>query len=448
MPETIHTQNVDPFCNYIITIVSNQNIEKVSIIEDTNFGSLIINNKRKAFYYFSSDVNKISLKIFSESNVFVNFKKTNININQIYIAEHLKHFGNDIYASFPNLQSYNNDCTPAIFYGMWSKNDFRVLARNKSLKIIIWTGSDIYVDTDSALAKKRISRNMRKINKTTKIVHIAISNFIELELIKIGLKYIRIPFMGIEFDKFKPVKKGNSIYIYTSPIYGYKYGENYYSQIINKYKNINFIMTCSAGSMNLLEKSNIKNPYNIKYYNKSELIEKIYPQCFIALRLTKHDGLAGTVQELGAMGIKSIHNGDTPGCLNYTCIEDICKHIENEMNTIGTIDYELSNSVKKYLDINPAIFNTKFYSNNIANMKKVSFGLLPTRSNTFKFHVKRNKNYQLTVYSINQSFLTIKDNPQYNNVLIKKGINTLAYYNDNKDIITVNTTMPTNITIG
>ena len=48
-----------------------------------------------------------------------------------------------------------------------------------------------------------------------------------------------------------------------------------------------------------------------------EKMSETYAQCFVGLRLVPHDGLGSTVQELGLMGIKCVHNGNSPSALNY-----------------------------------------------------------------------------------------------------------------------------------
>ncbi len=79
------------------------------------------------------------------------------------------------------------------------------------------------------------------------------------------------------------------------------------------------------------------------------------------MRLTLHDGMAGSVQELGLMGIKSVHNGRGPSSLNYKTLEDICCHIDSERKTIGNFDKELANEVRKYLTLDANFYNTEFY---------------------------------------------------------------------------------------
>lgn len=350
--------NITKFQNYNLYFKSQGLINHISIIEDTHFGKIIANRKIFNISYYNGNLSKISIIIKSISPVHVVVSPIDIEINQIHIAEHLQHFKNDIFNSYPNLTPHQDIYRPCIFYGMHSESDYQKLHQNKSLKIIIWTGSDIYLDHTNANYLAETIKIINKIKLLTKIKHIAISKFIEQDLIKLNLEYYRVPFMGIKLQDFEPVKKGKCIYIYTSPIQGYKYGEKIYSQLVKKYQNIKFIFTCSQEGYRLAK----KNIYNAKFYNKSDLIKNIYPQCFINLRLTKHDGLAASVQELGCMGIKSIHNGDSPSCLNYKTFDDICNHIDNEFKTIGTLDQSLANHVKKYLTLSANFFNTKFYT--------------------------------------------------------------------------------------
>ncbi|XWV26191.1 hypothetical protein QJ857_gp0887 [Tupanvirus soda lake] len=366
MLETIYENNSIKHTNYLIKINSKKDIKTATILNDVNFGTIEGNDNNLTFYYFNGNSDKIIIKVLSIDTVTITVTKEDIDIKQIYIAEHVKHFGDDIYPAHPNLSPYHNDYMPSFFYGMLSTNDLNVLTKNKSLKIIIWTGGDMRIcKLKWKKTRKSIRKNIMRIKRMKNVVHIAVSKFIEDNLNILGIKYIRAPFMGFQFDKYKPVAKGKCIYVYTTPLGEEKYGRSLYNQVIEKYKHINFIFTCSQGNYIGMLNKNLPNPHNIKYYTKKELIEKIYPQCFIGLRLTVHDALAATVQELGAMGIKSIHNGDSPSCLNYENIEDIFTHIDNEIKTIGTTDYELSSNVKKYLKLDKDFFNTKYYTNHL-----------------------------------------------------------------------------------
>jgi len=368
MINTIHETLVDKYHNYAITLNSVANIHTANILQDLDFGTIIISGSSHKFYYFNGELDKISIEIVSDSKVNITVVAEAIPINQIHIAAHVKHFASDLFEAYPHLVPYTNDYLPVILYGVLYQEDFEILKRNKSLKIIIWTGGDMCVGPKSIpiISETRAFKHMAVINTCTKVKHIAISNFIASSLAILGIPYIRVPFMGIKLDQYKSVIKGNSIYIYTSPFNKKKYGEIFFSQLVEKYPHINFIFTCNAEAWESFQKSGLSNPYNIKYYDKKELIEKIYPSCFLALRLTPHDGLAGTVQEMGALGIKSIHNGDSPSCLNYKTLKDIRRHIKNESRAIGTRNTKLSTRVKNYLTIDKDFFSTNFFAEKLS----------------------------------------------------------------------------------
>ncbi len=57
----------------------------------------------------------------------------------------------------------------------------------------------------------------------------------------------------------------------------------------------------------------------------------VYEQCFVALRLTHHDGNANMVQECKAMNIPVIHNHSDYG-LKWNNENDIIKHITHLYN--------------------------------------------------------------------------------------------------------------------
>ena len=137
---------------------------------------------------------------------------------------------------------------------------------------------------------------------------------------------------------------------------------------IKKRKNIYFISS-SAIMSNYLDKlglSYIEFPWEL------EELEKIYPKCFISLRLTRFDGLSGTVQDLGCKGIKTIWNGGSPSGLNYETDQDIINHIRNEEKTIGQKNTKLSKEVIKFLDMDRQeydyIFDLSTYTLNDTNV--------------------------------------------------------------------------------
>ncbi|XWV24943.1 multiple glycosyltransferase domain containing protein [Tupanvirus deep ocean] len=353
------------FCNYKISVNSViGNKITLRINQDPHFGNYIINNTSEnyVFDYFNGNHDKITITCSSINNIKLNMHREDIPIKQIYIARHLRMGFGEVIKKSTDLQEYNDPYLPVIFYGVWSKEDLNVLIGNKSLKVIIWSGGDInYAPYREKHINDMVINNISEIKKLTKIVHISKSNFISKSLDSFGINHMNIPYITVDYNKFKPVPKGNSIYVYTSPVMTKYYGSDLYEKIVEKYKNINFIFACCEASHQYIMRTGYKSKYNIKYYKKDDLIDNIYPKCFLALRLTVHDGIANTVQELGLMGIKSVHNGNGPSCLNYNTFEDICRHIDNEIKTIGVCDTELANKVKAYLKLSPDFYNTKFY---------------------------------------------------------------------------------------
>ena len=317
---------------------------------------LNLNLNNDIIFHYIEKYNRFSINLYNKDNV----------IQYINIASFLsKGFKNPILSNYNNLNDYNLSNSPSFFYGMRYDDEFKVILNKSNLSIVIYTGGDANINDKnnykSIIDKINILKNMPNVR------FISISSFISSTLKKLNIPYIYLPFMGIDLNKFEPCVKGNSIYIYTNHI-GETYGKDLYSKIMEKYKNINYLLYTHPAQYDLAVKHNMTDVYkklNIKViYNVDELIE-VYKKCFLGLRLTKFDGLAATVQELGCMGIKSIHNGSTPSSLNYNNFDDICNLIDNEIKTIGTIDYELSDKVKKFLTIDPIYFNENYYYNNI-----------------------------------------------------------------------------------
>lgn len=333
--------------------------KQIIILEDDQFGSLIINANE--FNYYNGNLENITIVCYTDKDFpeyEINIEEQVVRIKQIYMNDILKIAFMEDMIKIHGLEPYHNDWEPAFFYGMMTENDVQMLQKNKSLKVIIWIGTDINMHGNINVKRARYQR----IQQLSKVRHLAISSFIKNSLNSLSMPFKFVPFMGVNFDLYKPITKGPCIYLYTALCAESYYGYEIYSRLLEKYKDITFIITCCKYYYDQLIRDGKPLKYNIKCYDKEELINKIYPQCFLGLRLTNHDGLAGTVQELGLLGIKSIHNGESPSSLNYKTYDDVCVLIENEMKTIGTSDPVLAESVKKYLTVKSEFFNSDFYS--------------------------------------------------------------------------------------
>lgn len=363
--------SVDKYTNYSVTIIINgSHTTNISVIEDAHYGEILVNNLQcHTFNYFNGSFNEITFRtVTSQNNFDIQLQKINTTINQIYVNNVLKIAFLEENRKAYNLKEYNDDYSPSIFYGIYREEDVRAIEKNKSLKLVIFCGGDVNHDVpligNTNLRSAIIIEKIKRIAAIPKVRFISISSFISQSLQKISIPYKQIPYMGVDLNLYKASSKGNCIYLYTSPPESFVYGEELYIKLMEKYSNIKFIVTCCKYYYDQYVNFNKEMKHDMKCYDKNTLINEIYPKCFIGLRLTKHDGLAGTVQELGLLGIKSIHNGTSPSSLNYKNFDDICKHIDNEMKTIGTTDNELAQKVKTYLTMDPAFFTTNFHSSN------------------------------------------------------------------------------------
>jgi len=213
-------------------------------------------------------------------------------------------------------------------------------ANLSGLVVIYWAGTDALTLVNSG----RMWHDMFLNNPNVK--HIAASWWIAEDLDKVGLPYYRLPILFHDNSDIKPLPLGDSIYTYNIhwPTYD---GYGMYPKIkeVTDYKFIE--ARCKPGEGKDFT------------FNREELL-KVYESCFLGLRLTGHDGLSETVCELGLMGRRVIHNGDTPNCIHYTDLASVIDAIGNEYRNPCDPE-EVSKAMREYLDINNDWLNTEFY---------------------------------------------------------------------------------------
>ena len=231
------------------------------------------------------------------------------------------------------LKDYCDIRAPAIFFGLYSPECFRTLRDHKGLSIVIWRGTDI-------LKKNRL-RGVVDL-KRNNIKHVAISSFIAKDLKAVNVKYKLIPIPGVKIKDIPVEKLGDEVYAYMSA----KRADFYGGPILKYIKD------------NIPFKMNINTSCNT--YTRDQLME-VYKKSFIGLRLTKHDGVANQVVELGLMGRKCIHNGSHPNAVKWKKAKDIIKIINSESKKIGQINTELVANVKKYINIGSDWLNTEYW---------------------------------------------------------------------------------------
>lgn len=233
------------------------------------------------------------------------------------------------------LTYYSSDRDPAIFFGCFGNYNFRKIIKHKGLAVVIWAGTD-------ALRQLNNPNRVRCLDRPN-IKHIAISDFIEEDLKRAGLKYKRINVTPIEHIR-NPKPLGDSVYFYHGmprPNYD-PYNYYMFSIIREEMPNINFISIIAST------------------YEQSEM-NAIYEKCFINLRLTLHDGLSNTVSEMGMMGRRSVWNNTFPGAYRWNNKEDIKYTINTEYKNRGTTYLKLIDEVEKYLDTGTDWLDTNYW---------------------------------------------------------------------------------------
>ncbi len=224
---------------------------------------------------------------------------------------------------------------PLLIFGCYVIEDFQRALNHKSEVVILWAGSD---------SMNHNYEQMKQFINKKNIFHISGSKFISDDLEKVGLKYKYIPISLCNYQELKATPLGNKIYVYQSrgkndPEF---YGKSIIDKLILHYGRDRFIIAC------------------VDTYNKQELYKK-YAECFIGLRLIKHDGLSETVAELGIMGRNVITNGDMPNSLQYQSIDDIINLIDTEASKIGTIQEDLSLKMRQYLNVGNEFLNVNYW---------------------------------------------------------------------------------------
>lgn len=236
-----------------------------------------------------------------------------------------------------NLKRYYSPDEPAIFFGMYSKLGLNVLSKHRSLAVVIWRGTDIISD------KKRLESVINIMSqKKPMIKHVAISSFIKKDLDRVGITYKFIPIGATEVDNIDICPLGDEIYVYAPKTRYVFYGGDYIDKIKKQCK----------------FKINIADSVNC--FTKQELLD-IYKKTFIGLRLTKHDGIANQVIEMGVMGRKCVHNGDHPNCIPWKNASTILESIEEESGYIGKIKKDVADKVIRYTDIGTDWLNTEYW---------------------------------------------------------------------------------------
>lgn len=240
-------------------------------------------------------------------------------IKQYFISENIKHVESQ-FKNKLNLNSDYNKNEPCYFFGVYNENDLKNIENHKGERHIIFGGSDL----DENMFHFKVL--LPKILKLKNVKYY----FISENLLNRGKKYnlvgslIKLDLTDDSYNnkicEVSDLQKRNNIYCYTGCN---KLGKLYNYELILE-----------------LEKELPK--YNFIYSHKLNLepreMKEIYEKCFVGLRLTKKDGNANTVIEMGRLGIPVIFNGNDVNGISYVngSIEDIKCKIESVKKLYGS----------------------------------------------------------------------------------------------------------------
>jgi len=246
-----------------------------------------------------------------------------------------------------DLQKYQDENQPAIFYGFFSAAP-KVVASHKSIGVILWAGTDAQRLYNYKVLGHKIPNQIayRKVLDMQQVYHICRSKYIQKDFEQCQLSYKFVKVSPCYPWLFFPKPRGPYIYCYGYKAKAKKYGGREIQKLQRIFPDIKFLTKDLA-------KETL--PYEEMYL--------IYEQCFLNLRLTKHDGLPNSVLEMGLMGRRSVYNGDIPGAIPYDSFDDIVDIIKEERKKIGNLgNQEISDEIRNMLNISDDWLNTDFYT--------------------------------------------------------------------------------------
>ncbi len=241
-------------------------------------------------------------------------------VNQIHYSGAVKGLGKK-FAEKYNLRPYTDVRKPVVIFGLYGFKDYYVLRKNKLRCIVIFCGSDAL----------KIGQAEADIIKRKNPIIYAMSKFLSDDLREWDIPHKTLPLTPTTPDDISCQPRGNKMYCYIKGENKAGYNKDLAQKVADK-----------TGLDVIFAKLN--------QYSKEELME-VYKQCFIGLRLTKHDGLPNTVMELGLMGRRSIYNGGTPQSIPWEGLDDICESVMVEYEHRHEPNEFISESIRNYLNI-------------------------------------------------------------------------------------------------
>jgi len=255
------------------------------------------------------------------------FKQVCVSSSLIYFKEFFKKKW--------GLVDYYSVDEPAIFFGLYNKQEIQRFTNHKGLKMVIWGGADQSVS------------KFKKVRDTTNFVGSPVYRPPLLESFK-EIKYpyreIILPFK--DYSTLKATPLGEKIYVYKG--LGGNRGDYYkWNEFITPLMN-------HFGKDRFIYSQNQKMDY---------VINNLYNESFIYIKPNEKGG-STTMWELAHMGRKTVskNQGDIPNVINFNDVESIIEIIKKEENKIGTVQSEVIEQTQKCMVNSRDWLNVKFWT--------------------------------------------------------------------------------------
>jgi len=220
------------------------------------------------------------------------------------------------------LVGYRTQSEPAVFFGCYNDTDRQRIASHRGPAIVVWLGSDFVL--------QGLGHESPWLNPN--VYHVAVGPWLASDMEAVGYRYRRVNLIGSPLvSRIKPEPLGDAVYCYL-PKRRYKdYGGPLFDEVRALCPDVYFI---------------VQDGLEVA----QEAMPSIYRRCFLGLRLAPHDGGSEGVVEMGLMGRRSMHNGDTPASIPYETAEDIAKTIRAFSDNLrGRTLFGTAKAVREYI---------------------------------------------------------------------------------------------------
>jgi len=323
------TINWDTSKNIVFRLFNDSSIHNSSTYRINNWMELSEEKFQYLFYQCDKIIvpNKDFKKLFSEDlhNIIHCYNEISIlskKIRQYFISKQIIHIDKQFRNFLEIKEKEYKEKEPCYFFGLYNEIDFERLIVHKGDKHLIFGGSDL---DKTMYHTKVLIPKLINFMKKNKVKIYFISDNLHNRGTELGLEGYRInldlvgekwDLLSVNLNSRKNRKNKKNIYCYTG--YG-KIGKLYNYDLLKKIEG-------KLPELNFIYSHNLNLPFDkmLNFYNS----------CCMGIRLTKKDGNANTVIEMGKLGIPVIFNGNNFNAINYMYddIDDIVIKIKKNLN--------------------------------------------------------------------------------------------------------------------